>query len=176
MAYSAEEYFKKLDGKKVICVDFDNTIGIDEWPYVGDIVPGADVVLKKLKKEGNILILHTQRTENYPTYEKSVTDFCDDTNLCNEDGSADLLAQPLALCELYGIKFDYINKNPEWEKATDDNSRKIFADYTIDDHSVGMKYRIIKNKEGNECKTVDWKFVDKWLVQEGVYKESAFEK
>ena len=66
-----------------------------------------------------------------------------------------------------------LKKNPEWELMTQDYSRKIFADYFIDDHSVGMKYIIIKNSNGEMCKTCDWQFIDEWFVQEGLYEEKV---
>jgi hypothetical protein len=77
------------------------------------------------------------------------------------------------VCKEHGIEFDAYNKNPEWELMTQDNSRKVFADYFIDDHSVGMKYIIIRNSNGEMCKTCDWQFIDEWFVQEGLYKEKV---
>ena len=63
---SSNKYFRNLKNKKVICVDFDNTICLDEWPNVGPIILNAIKVLKELTKNGHKLILYTQHTNNYP--------------------------------------------------------------------------------------------------------------
>ena len=47
---SSNKYFRNLKNKKVICVDFDNTICLDEWPNVGPIILNAIKVLKELAK------------------------------------------------------------------------------------------------------------------------------
>ena len=46
--YGADKYYNELNGKKVICVDFDNTICLDEWPYVGPVIEDGIRVLKEL--------------------------------------------------------------------------------------------------------------------------------
>ena len=51
----------------------------------------------------------------------------------------------------------------------DDHGRKIFMDLLIDDHNVGMEFDEAINRFGAECHVVDWKFVDQWLVERGVY-------
>ena len=56
----------------------------------------------------------------------------------------DILTPAIDICREHGIEFEAYNKNPEWELMTQDYSRKIFADYFIDDHSVGMKYIIMQ--------------------------------
>ena len=87
--------------------------------------------------------------------------------------NVDILTPAIDICREHGIEFEAYNKNPEWELMTQDYSRKIFADYFIDDHSVGMKYIIIRNSNGEMCKTCDWQFIDEWFVQEGLYKEKV---
>lgn len=170
MEYSSEKYYKDLNGKKVICVDFDNTICLDEWPYIGPLIPGAKEVLNKLKEAGHKLILYTQRGYNYPIYCKELQEYAKGTG---ELTTVDLLSPAISVCK-NNIDFNDVNENFKWELLTNDNSRKIYSDYIIDDHSVGMKYNIIKNKFGEDCKVCDWKFIDKWFLSEELYKESAF--
>ena len=176
---SSTKYYKELKGKKVICVDFDNTICLDEWPNVGPIILNAIKVLKEKTKNGHKLILYTQRTKNYPICCKELKEYAE-INGCQlniEDGpqcdNVDILTPAMDVCKEHGIEFDAYNKNPEWELMTQDNSRKVFADYFIDDHSVGMKYIVIRNSNGEMCKTCDWQFIDEWFVQEGLYKEKV---
>lgn len=178
MEYSSEKYYKKLNGKKVICVDFDNTVCLDEWPYIGPVIKDAIKVLKELQRNGHRLILFTQRTTSYPICCKELQEMIDNNELpiryrdLNRNQSIktiDLLSDAIKVFEDNHIELEDINMNLRWEGKTHDNARKVFADYFIDDHSVGMKYNIIENKFGEKCKVCDWKFIDEWLVQEGLY-------
>ena len=36
-----------------------------------------------------------------------------------------------------------------------------------------MKYNIVTNKFGEQCKVCDWKFIDEWFVNEGLYKNKV---
>ena len=64
--FGADRYFKIIKKSKIICVDFDNTVCLDEWPFIGPIIPGAIEVLRALEKGGHKLILYTQRSSHYP--------------------------------------------------------------------------------------------------------------
>ena len=164
-----EEYYNKLNGSLVIGVDFDNTCVIDEWPYVGASVPGATEVLKEIIKNGHELILFTQRTANYPECCPELAVYAD-TFGYNEDGTVDLLTPALEWFEQnVGQEIFDVNKNGLWEEMCDDHGRKIFMDLLIDDHNVGMEFEEAINRFGAECRIVDWKFVDQWLVERGVY-------
>ena len=48
MIDAAQRYYDELNGGKVIAVDFDNTVCLDEWPEVGPIFWDAIKVLKEL--------------------------------------------------------------------------------------------------------------------------------
>ena len=179
--YGADKYYEELNGKKVICVDFDNTICLDEWPYIGPVIEDGIKVLKELIRNGHRLILFTQRESQYPICCKELRKYAIKYG-CEEvygDGrvhggpKVDILTGPLNICEENGLVFKGINRNPEWETLTNDYSRKVFADYFIDDHSVGMKYNMVTNKFGEQCKVCDWKFIDEWFVNEGLYKEKV---
>lgn len=43
--FGADRYCKIIKKSKIICVDFDNTVCLDEWPFIGPIIPGAIEVL-----------------------------------------------------------------------------------------------------------------------------------
>ena len=57
MIDAAQRYYDKLNGGKVIAVDFDNTVCLDEWPEVGPLFEDAVKVLKELTKNGHYLIV-----------------------------------------------------------------------------------------------------------------------
>ncbi|HMM16295.1 MAG TPA: hypothetical protein PKC47_02025 [Petrimonas sp.] len=96
----------------IVAVDFDGTIVHDDYPRIGDPVTGAIETLRKLKKEGYILILWTCRTGL-------------------------LLAQAVKFCAENGIRFDAINANPRSEIIKwDSDPRKIGADIYIDDRGI----------------------------------------
>ena len=175
--YSSEKYYNELNGKKVICIDFDNTICLDEWPYIGPLIPGAKEVLTKLQEAGHKLILYTQRHYFYPICCKELEEYknSEENSIYKHDNNTvDILTPALSICEYNGIVFDDINENQNWELSTGDRSRKIFMDYLIDDHVVGTRRLEVVNKFGEVCKIVDWFVIDEWCIEEGLYNESAF--
>lgn len=171
-----ESYFKDLNGKKTILLDFDSTCVVEEWPFVGELLPGCIKVLTKLQEEGHKLIFCTQRNLKYPFTHPRLNEFSKEYPYYkDEDENGHPYIDILTICKqlLYdnGIKFWDINRNYHWEWCTSDIGRKIFSDYIIDDHCVGMKYIIRENRYGEKVKCCDWKFIDQWLVNEGLYKE-----
>ena len=183
MEYSSDKYYKELNGKKVICVDFDNTVCLDEWPYIGPVIKDAIKVLKELQKNGHRLILFTQRTAYYPICCKELQEMIDNNKLPiryrdlasgYSIKTIDILSDAMKVFEYKHIELEDVNMNIRWEGSTHDDSRKVFADYYIDDHNVGMKYKIVENKFGEKCKVCDWRFIDEWFVSEGLYNERVF--
>ena len=168
----AKNYFKLLNNKKVICVDFDNTVCLDEWPYVGPVFEDAIKVLKELIHNGHKLILFTQRSSNYPICCEELKEYSIKEHGMNM-GVVDILTPCIKLLNDNNIGLSDVNQNTLWEEMTNDNSRKVFADYFIDDHNVGMKYKIITNKFGEQCKACDWNFIDEWFVNEGLYDKKV---
>lgn len=115
----------------VVAVDFDGTLFEDNFPDVGE--PKWEVInkVKKLKENGNILILWT----------------------CREDEN---LKKAILKCQEVGLIFDYINENlPERKIIYNNDSRKIGADIYIDDKSLNindfriLEKTIIKSKHTN---------------------------
>ena len=112
--FKFEETEKSEERKTtVVAVDFDDTIAYTHYPTIIKPLPHAMDVLRVLMNHPyTILILWTCREGEY-------------------------LQQALDFCELYGIKFDYVNENcKERIEYYGNNSRKIGADLYIDDKSA----------------------------------------
>lgn len=173
MIDAANKYYNELNGKKVIAVDFDNTICLDEWPKIGPLFKDAIKVLQELIKNGHKLILYTQRSMSYPICCPELEQFNKDNHKRFLNNTIDILIDAVKIFEDNNIDLWDINCNSRWERLTGDDSRKLFADYFIDDHNVGMQYKIIINKNGESCKACDWNFIDDWFVKEGLYKNKV---
>lgn len=100
----------------IYAIDFDGTIVENKYPMIGE--PNARLInyLKHLKNKGNTLILWTCRVG------KELQDAVD-------------------YCAYLGLTFDYINENTKEHIAEfGGNTRKIFADYYIDDKAMPFEY------------------------------------
>lgn len=111
-----------------IAVDFDGTIVDDAYPKIGAAKIFAFETLIKLQSEGYRLILWTYR-------------------------SGDKLKEAVDFCKKNGLEFYAINSSFEGEVFHEEmQSRKIDADYFIDDRNLGgfpgwgEVYHIIKEK------------------------------
>lgn len=97
----------------IIAVDFDGTIVENKYPYIGKELPLAIKTLKRLQSDGHLLILWTVR-------------------------SGKSLEDAITFCQQHGIEFYAVNRNYPEEIDIDVNqSRKINADFFIDDRNVG---------------------------------------
>lgn len=97
---------------KIVAVDFDGTLVMDEYPEIG--LPYNDLFdfCKKLRRLGVKIILWTCR-------------------------SGEQLEEAVDFCELLGLKFDAVNQNiPEVQERYGGDTRKVFADVYIDDKAV----------------------------------------
>lgn len=97
---------------EVYAVDFDGTLCENQWPGIGP--PHHDMIswMKELRQMGHKVILWTCREGKY-------------------------LIDAIIWCEEHGLIFDAVNDNvEERKKMFDGNSRKILADYYIDDRAV----------------------------------------
>lgn len=95
-----------------IAVDFDGTIVENRYPNIGKPVLFAIETLKKLQDDGHHLILWTYRTGRE-------------------------LEEAVEFCNRRGIKFYAVNKSYPEEIYDNSLSRKIQADYFIDDRNIG---------------------------------------
>ena len=104
-----------MSKNKIACVDFDGTCVMHEYPQVGDDVPNAVNVLKKLNENQVKLILWTIRSGEY--LQDAVNWFIE-----------------------RGIEIWAVNKNPQqrfWSK-----SPKAFAPVYIDDAALGCPLKL----------------------------------
>lgn len=101
---------------KIVAVDFDGTLFENSYPQIG--LPKWNVInkCKELMRKGVDLILWTCRES---------TDLENAVNAC------------LAV----GLEFKYINENPQWaiDKWSGNDSRKVGADYYIDDKNLSIE-------------------------------------
>lgn len=97
---------------KIFAVDFDGTLSLGEWPAIGSPNGAMIAFLKEQARAGHKLILWTCR-------------------------AGEQLREALEWCRELGLRFDAVNDNlPEIVAEYGNNSRKITADYYIDDKAV----------------------------------------
>lgn len=102
--------------KKIYAVDFDGTLCESMYPAIGD--PKAEVVkyVRRKKAEGHKIILWTNRV-------------------------GERLDEAVVWCKERGLEFDAINENlPEIIEAFGVDTRKVFANYYIDDRNLLWKF------------------------------------
>lgn len=100
----------------IIAVDFDGTIATDRFPEIGEPIFFAIECLREFKKVGHKLILWT----------------------CREDSpERKYLTEAVEFCRERGIEFDAVNENtPDSPFNLLGKSRKVYADFYIDDKSL----------------------------------------
>lgn len=100
--------------RKVIAVDFDNTLFTDNWPEVGEPIWPVINRAKEEQANGAALILWT----------------------CRAGESLDVA---IAACKSVGLVFDAVNETlPEWLETWVDDPRKIGATEYWDDRAVNI--------------------------------------
>lgn len=101
---------------KIYAVDFDGTLNLaGTYPELGE--PNIELIsyMRERRQAGDKVILWTCR-----------------------EGS--LLKSAVKFCKNYGLEFDAVNDNlRENTQCFGNNSRKVFADYYIDDRNMGFK-------------------------------------
>ena len=99
----------------ILAVDFDGTIVEDKYPLIGEPIIAVVNFLQDVRASGVKLILWTCR-----------------------NGSA--LIEAVKFCSDLGIEFDAVNKNlPEVQQLYGGDTRKVFADYYLDDKALTME-------------------------------------
>lgn len=100
----------------IYAIDFDGTIVENKYPEIGDPNNRLIGYLKHLKNKGNTLILWTCRVGKE-------------------------LQDAVNYCKSLGLTFDYINENTKEHIAEyGGDTRKVFADYYIDDKAMPFEY------------------------------------
>ena len=116
-----------------IAIDFDGTCVDHLFPIVGESVPHAVEVMKRLQEKGDRLILNTMRDDRY--LEDALAWFAENEII------------------LYGIQTD-----PDQQHWT--RSRKCFANAYIDDLAIGCP---LIHPPGFSRPCVDWLAVERLL-------------
>lgn len=97
---------------KIIAVDFDGCMCVNAWPEIGEANVPAIVKLLRAQRDRARIILWT----------------------CRE---GDRLQEALDWCKTWHLEFDAVNANlPEMNAMYGNDSRKIGADWYLDDKSV----------------------------------------
>ncbi|MCF4102394.1 hydrolase [Gillisia sp. M10.2A] len=121
-----------------IAVDFDGTIVENRYPEIGKPILFALETLQQLQKEGHLLILWTYR-------------------------SGSQLQEAVKFCNKNGVFFYSVNKSYPEENFDESISRKIQADFFIDDRNIGGLmgwgeiYQHLSRISGNKSKSIKYK-------------------
>jgi hypothetical protein len=113
----------------IIAVDFDGTIAADCFPNIGEPLFFSIESLKKIREAGNKLILWT----------------------CREDSTdRKYLSEAVEFCRAQGLEFDAVNENiPNSPFSDMGRSRKVYADYYIDDKSLLPAWEAYAQTDGS---------------------------
>lgn len=113
----------------VVAIDFDGTVVTEKFPAVGEPIPGAIETLKWMNSVGIKIILFTMRSHQQK--------YDPETGKLSECGENDtsVLSDAINWYKDNGISLWAANYNPT---QTWSNSRKVYADYYIDDRGIGI--------------------------------------
>ena len=102
-----------VESKKIIAVDFDNTLAFTDYPIIK--APNTELV-EFIKQHQNdyVFILWTMREGKQLQFAKE-------------------------WIKEQGIRFDFYNQNTPWNIQKYGDRRKVYADYYIDDHNATIK-------------------------------------
>ena len=106
-------------GKKIIAVDFDGTLVHNRYPFCEN--PDLELIQFIIQhKNDYVWILWT----------------------CRHSDQLDMAIQ--YLWNEHGLRFDFVNSNPPWLIDEFGDTRKVYADYYIDDSNTTLE-RLIKH-------------------------------
>lgn len=128
---------------KILAVDFDGTIVTHMFPFIGEEIPDAIRVLKRVMEAGHQIVLWTCR-EDEP-----------------DDKKRNYLTKAVEWCYESGLKLRSVNENLPSDEFRNPVGlrRKAYADIYIDDRALGVP----KTSSG----AVDWKRIEKELEKMG---------
>ena len=99
--------------KKIVCVDFDNTLVLNKYPFCEN--PNLELIeFIKSHRDTYIWILNTCREGVQLKY---AVDYLKDK---------------------FDLEFDYVNENVPWNIKKYGDCRKIYGDYYIDSHNLNL--------------------------------------
>lgn len=115
---------RHMEYPKIYAVDFDGTLAIGaKWPQIGEANEELFQFLIKRREAGDKVILWT----------------------CRE---GEMLEAAVKFCNSHGLCFDAINDNVKENKEKfQNNSRKVFANYYIDDKNRTLEEAVKKRRE-----------------------------
>ena len=122
-----------------IAIDFDGTIVKHRYPELGEDIPNALEVIKKLQDKGHKIILYTMRSDK-------------------ED--METLTDAVVYLKERNIKLYGINQNKSQKHWTD--SSKVYANYYIDDAAIGCP---LIWEEEEDKPYVNWVKIEEILIQ-----------
>lgn len=100
----------------IYAIDFDGTLCSDKFPEIGEPYLNRIETVKRLKENGNRIILWTCRTDEH-------------------------LQQAVDWCKKHGLVFDAVNQNlPEVQEKWGGDTRKVYCDYYIDDKNLSPTF------------------------------------
>lgn len=140
-----QDEINDLVGKKLpICVDFDGTICVHEYPLIGEENKPCIEILKKWQENGIGIILDTMR-----------------------DGKT--LEEAVKWLKERGIKLYGIGKEPDQDKWT--KSNKAYGIFSIDDRNLGVPLITSKNERPRvDWKKIDELYTEQLLKMAKPYK------
>lgn len=138
----------------IIAVDFDGTIAKHLFPEIGEEVPYAFRVMKRLQKYGHKLILWTIRSDidNQDRTPKEGI---------QPEGGGTYETDAVEFCRSKGIEFWGVNENPEQKSWS--LSPKAYANFYIDDAALGCP--LVRDVEGRPY--VNWESIEWLLIKMG---------
>jgi hydroxymethylpyrimidine pyrophosphatase-like HAD family hydrolase len=98
--------------QRVVAIDFDGTIVEDAWPTIGKLKPGALDVIKRLRDNGDDIVIWTCRKEKD-------------------------LSDAIKFLDQNDIPYNAVNENVESIKLDFSPFPKIYYDVLIDDKNLG---------------------------------------
>lgn len=122
----------------LVAVDFDGTIVTENYPAIGEEIPGALGTIQALQKNGHKVFLYTMR--GHPRNQEQ----------------RDTLQEAIDWLESRGVVMDGINRSPEQFST----SLKQFANVYIDDRNFGAPSRY-----WNGLEVFDWQEVATWFLR-----------
>lgn len=130
----------------IFAVDFDGTVVRDDFPNIGKEAAYAKDVLRFLIDKGHQIVLYTMR--GYDTKFNGIR--------------KDTLTPAIKWFEDRDLELSAINENVKSDNST--TSSKIYADYYIDDRSLGIK--VLEYSDGT--KSVDWFMIKDILIAKNI--------